>query len=107
MPSTGTRAVAIKKPVDQMQIARAAATRAYRELTGQVRFGAGGEGAGLLVAHMNPLDLALSADRIGEAVEAVADDAVDAFDAGRGEGLDELIGYRSWHFCPPSGAIAR
>src|SRR5271154_4549857 len=88
-----TRTVTIKKAVDEMQVARPAAARADRELAGQVRFGAGGEGAGLLVAHMNPLDLALPADRVGEAVEAVADDAVDALDAGCREGFRELIRY--------------
>jgi hypothetical protein len=92
MPSTGTRArAAIEEAVDEMQIAGSAAPRTDRELSGQVRLGAGGEGSGLLVSHMQPLDLALPADRVGEAVEAVADDTVDALDAGRGEGFDELI----------------
>jgi hypothetical protein len=46
---------------------------------------------------MHPLDLALSADRVGETVEAVTDDTVDALDAGSGKGLDELVSYSpSW-----------
>ena len=54
--------------------------------------GAGGEGADLLVADMQPFDAAGAAQRVGEAVEAVADDAVDALDAGGGENLDHLVG---------------
>jgi hypothetical protein len=33
----------------------------------------------------------LAPQRVGEAVQAVADDAVDALDAGGGEGLDHLV----------------
>ena len=54
--------------------------------------GAGGEGGDFLVAHMQPFDAATPADRVGEAVEAVADDAVDALHAGGGENLDHLVG---------------
>jgi hypothetical protein len=91
------RPVTIEQPVDEMQVAGPAAAGANRELPGQMRLGAGGEGAGLFVAHMHPLDLTLPADGIGEAIEAVADDAADALDARRGEGFDELVSDRFWH----------
>jgi hypothetical protein len=49
---------------------------------------------------MHPLDLVLGTDRIGKTVQAVADDAVDALDAGRRERLGELIRYCSHDFSP-------
>jgi hypothetical protein len=57
-----------------------------------MRLGTGREGRDLLVTDMHPCDPALPADRVGQAVQAVADDAVDALDAGGREGLGELIG---------------
>ena len=63
---------------------------ANRELAGQMRLGAGREGRDLLVPDMDPLDLALAAERVGQTVQAVADDAVDALDAGRSQRLGEL-----------------
>src|SRR5260370_41188638 len=45
----------------------------------------------LFVADMHPLDLALSSQRIGQPIQTVADDAMDPLDAGRREGLGELI----------------
>src|SRR5580704_5517630 len=76
-----------------MQIARPTTAGADRELAGQMRFGASGEGGDLLVPHMHPFDLALPADRVGQTVEAVADDAINPFDAGGRQRLRELIRY--------------
>ena len=45
-----------------------------------MRLGTGREGRDLLVSDVDPLDLALSSQRIGQPVEAVADDAVDPLD---------------------------
>ncbi len=55
------RALAIVKPVDEMQIARAARARAHRELSGQRRLGSGRERRGLLVADVHPFDVAAPA----------------------------------------------
>ena len=71
-------AVTVEQAIDEVQIARPAAARADGELTRQMRFGARREGGYLLVPDVEPLDLALSANRIGQPVEAVADDAVNA-----------------------------
>ena len=75
------RAVAIKQAVDQMQIARSAAAGADREFAGQMRFGAGRESGNLFMPDMNPLDLGLPAQRVGQPIQAVADDAIDPLDA--------------------------
>jgi hypothetical protein len=54
-----------------MQIARPAAARADRQLTGQRGVGGGGERRGLLVTHVLPSDFAGAPNRVGEAIEAV------------------------------------
>ena len=85
------RAMAIEQAVDEVQIAGSAAPRADGELAGQMRLGAGREGGDFFVPDVDPFDLALAADRVGQTVQAVADDAVDALDAGGREGFGELI----------------
>ena len=70
-------AVRIEEPVDQVQVAGAAAAGADRELAGQFGVGGGGERCGFLVAHVHPLDLAATPDRVGDWVQTVADDAID------------------------------
>ena len=89
------RPVAVEQPVDKVEIARSAASGAHGQRSSEMRLGASREGRHLLVAHMQPLDLASPPDRIGDADQAVADDAIDALDAGRGQDVGELIGNRS------------
>ena len=62
-----------------------------------MRLGARREGGDLLVPDMHPLDLALAADRVGQPVQAVADDAVDPLDTGGSEDFRELISNRFCH----------
>ena len=52
------RTVAIEQPIDQVQVAEAAAAHTNSQLAGQVRFGAHGKGGDLFVSHTQPLDLA-------------------------------------------------
>jgi hypothetical protein len=59
------RSVAIEQAIDEVQVAGSAASGADRKLSCQVRLGPGREGRDLLVPYMDPLDLALAADRIG------------------------------------------
>ena len=66
---------------------------ADRQPAGQLGLGGRGEGAGLLVAHVHPVDAASRAGgRVDDRVQAVADDAVDPLDAGLTQYLDELLG---------------
>src|SRR5260370_633109 len=74
-----------------MLVAGSAAAGTDRELAGQMCFGAGREGGHLLVADMHPLNLGLTANSVSQAIEAVANDAVDPLDAGRCKGFSELI----------------
>jgi hypothetical protein len=82
-----------------MQISRPAASGANRDLAGQMRFGTGREGGNLFMPDMNPRDLGLPAKRVGQAVQAVADDTIDPLDARLSQNLRELIRYSFRHVC--------
>jgi hypothetical protein len=80
-------AMAVEEPVDQMEIPGPAAPRADRQLTGQMRLGPGRKRRGFLVPHMDPLNFFLPAQGVGEAVQRVADHAIDATNA---DGMESL-----------------
>ena len=86
------RALAVEETVDEMQIAGAAAAGADGEVPRDMGVGAGGEGGDLFVAHVQPFDPAAPANGVGEAVQAVAHDAVDALNSSGDEHLDHLVG---------------
>src|SRR5277367_5716937 len=93
--------MAVEQPVDEVQIAGPAAASTNGEFTGQVRFGTSRKGSDLLMADVNPLDLALSSHRVGESVEAITDNAIDPFNARCRQDLCELIRYCFRHVvCP-------
>ena len=80
------RAVRVVQTVDEVQIARAARTRAHGELAGQLSLGRSCERRRLLVADMNPVDAALRraaclAHGVDDGVERIADNAVDPMDS--------------------------
>ena len=99
-------AMAIVEPVDQVQVAGAAASRAHGEVPREMRFGAGGKRGGLFVPHRDPFNAAqrrfgAGANGVGDAVERIAGHAVDALHAGRRQAVDKYfrnslghIGYR-------------
>jgi hypothetical protein len=62
-----------------------------------MRLGAGRESGDLLVPDVNPVDLALPSDGVGQTVEAVADDPLDPPDARRGKGFRKLVGHGLCH----------
>ena len=73
------------------KIAGAAAPCADGKLAGQMRLGARRECGDFFVAHVNPLDLPLPSDGVGQTIEAVADDAIDPLDANGCESFGELV----------------
>src|ERR1700733_8289361 len=75
-------AMTIVEAIDQMYIARAATAGANRQLSREMSLGASGEGCALFVAHMHPFNGLAAPQGVGEAVERVADNAVDSLDAG-------------------------
>ena len=87
----------IEQAIDEVQIAGSAASGADRKLPCYMRLTTGREGRDLLVPHMDPIDLAPAADRIGQAIQAVADDTIDSLHAGCGEGFCKLIGHCFGH----------
>jgi hypothetical protein len=89
--------VAIEPAVDEMQVAGAAAAGADGEAARDMGVGASREGGDLLVADMQPFDALVSAKCVGESVETVADDAVNALDAC----LNHLVGDALSHPCNP------
>jgi len=62
------RAVAVEQAVDEVQIAGAATASADGEFARQMRLGASRKGSDLLVPDVDPLDLALSSQSVGEGI---------------------------------------
>lgn len=85
------RAVAVEQAVDEVKIARPAAAGADGELTRQMRLGTRREGRDLLMPDVNPFDLGLAAKRVGQPVQAVANNAINPLDAGRDEDFRKLV----------------
>jgi hypothetical protein len=56
-----------------------------------MRIRAGRERGDFLVPDMQPLNAAMAPQRIGEAIEAVANDSIDSPDTGGGESFDHLV----------------
>jgi hypothetical protein len=85
------RAVAVEQAIDEVQIAGPATASANGELAGQMRLRASREGGDFLVPDMDPFDFTLSSQGVSKAVKAIADNAIDLFDACYGEDLHKLI----------------
>jgi hypothetical protein len=94
--------MAIEQAVDQVQVARATATRADGEGAREMGFGAGGEGGDLFVPHVNPFDLALATQGVRESIETVTHNAVNTLDASGRESCRELIRHGLGHVGAPS-----
>jgi len=92
-------AMAIIKTIDQMQIARAATPRAYRQSSSQMCFCAGRERGCLFVAHVNPLNLPLPPNRVGDSVKGITGNPVNPFHPGCRKSLHEQI--RNCFCCQP------
>src|SRR5438094_509644 len=86
-------AMAIVKPIDQMQIPGTTTSGAHRQAAGQMRFRSGGEGRRFLVTNVHPMDLLIAANGVRDPVQRIAGDAVDPLNSRRAENIDELICY--------------
>src|ERR1700722_3786842 len=96
-------AMAIIKTVDQMQIAGTTTPGAHCQFSREMRLCSGGKRCCLFVAHMNPADLFLSSDRIGDAVQRVAGNSVNPLDSCRRKSLHQYVGYCLR--CPGSASL--
>jgi hypothetical protein len=84
-------AMTLEQAVDEVKIAGTAAAGADGEPAGHLRLGACRERGHFLMAHVHPADLGRP-QGVREAVERIAHDAPDPFDAGGLECLCQLIG---------------
>ncbi len=73
--------MAIEETVDEMEVAWSAASGADGDLTGKVSLGARGKSSHFLMPYVEPVNLFVLADGVGEAIEGVARNAVDSFHA--------------------------
>src|SRR5262249_24431220 len=60
---------------DEMRAARTGRARAHAEPAGQLRLSRGGERGAFFVAHADPLDRAVAADRVAQRIQRIADQA--------------------------------
>ena len=85
-------AMAVEKAVDQVKVARAAATCADRELARQMCFGARGKRRAFFVTRVDPFDGAHSPEGVCQAIERISNDAVNVFDACQFENPSNVVG---------------
>jgi hypothetical protein len=78
MAMTGAMLWRVRQSMDEMQVVRATAPGTRREPPAQLRLSASGERRRLLVLHVYPLELPAALDRIGDRVEAVPHNPVNA-----------------------------
>ena len=83
--------MAIIKSVDEVHVAGPATSSADRQLPGQMGLRPGREGGRFLVTHANPLDLLGPANFLQEAIERIADYAVNPFHAGGDQRFDDYF----------------
>jgi len=95
------RSVTIEEAIYQMQIAGPAAAGTHGKFARQMRLSARRKGGDFLDPDMHPFDLALPPNGVGQAIQAVADDAVGPLDTGCRKGFHKLIGNRFCHLSLP------
>jgi hypothetical protein len=86
--------MAVKKTIDEMQVAGTTAARTHGKLPRKVRFGAGCKRCALFVANMDPLDLLEPPQRIGEGVQRVSHHSIDTLHARLHQQVCHQIGGR-------------
>ena len=80
-----------------MEVAGPATAGTDGQFAGEVSFACGRKGGGLLVPDMDPFDLALASQRVGQPIETVADDAIDPTDTRDRKNVSKLIRYGLGH----------
>jgi hypothetical protein len=81
----------VEQTIDKVKVAGSAASGTHSKLARQISLGARRESRNLLVTDMNPFDLALPAIGVGQAIQAVPDDAIHPLDSSGCEHFDELF----------------
>jgi hypothetical protein len=91
------RAMAVEQAVDEVEVARAAASGAHGQFATKVGFGPRREGCRFFMTGMDPLDVASFSKRFREPVQAVSDYAIYPLDSGRMQHLRQDISYFGLH----------
>src|SRR6266481_897681 len=95
-------ALTVVEAVNQMHVAGATTSGTYRQLAGEMSFGAGGERRCLLVSYTRPANVLSDANRICNAVERVARDPVDPLNTSFRQNVYQQFGYCCSHHIHPS-----
>jgi hypothetical protein len=83
--------MAIKEPIDQVQIAGATASGAHGKFTCQLRLRAGCKGRDFFVPDGNPFNLAAHAHRFGDAIERIPNQPINTLNFGGFQRLNYSI----------------
>src|SRR5207248_4572598 len=102
----------VVEPVQQVDAAGPRGRDADAEPAGEFRVAAGGEGCGLLMPHLDKANAVLAfAERLDNAVDAVAGDAEHGVDAPGRQGVDQNVAAGRFHGfaceCEGCGAAVR
>src|SRR6478672_6849590 len=85
-------ALAVEQAVDQMKVAGTAAPGTYRKALGKMSFSSRCKCSGLFMTHVNPVDRLSSPQRVGKAIERVANHSVDTLHARFFESFNQILG---------------
>jgi hypothetical protein len=89
--------LAIVKAIDQMHVSRPAAPGAYSQFASEMRLCARRERSCLLMARADPLDVLAGANRIRDAVERIARDAVNSLNARSQQDVYQQVSHSLCH----------
>src|SRR3984885_3882940 len=90
-------ALAIVQAIDQVHVSRPAASGAHRQFASEMRFCAGREGGCLFMAHANPLDVLAGANRIRDAIERIARDAINSLNVRSHQDVYQQVSHSLCH----------
>jgi hypothetical protein len=96
-----TASVTVIKAVDQVQVAWAATSRAHGQLAREMGLCTRGEGGGFFVSHVNPSNLGLRSNRVGDSIQRVARESKNALNASTRESLNQQFRNVHSHRCAP------
>ena len=87
-----SRPVRVIDPVEQVQVPRPGRSGAHRDPAGELSLCSSRERANLLVADVDPTQLAVASDRITDRIEAIPDDPVDTLHPSPDRRLHQRVG---------------
>ena len=91
-------ALAIVKAIDQMHVSGPAASGAYSQFASEMRLCTRRERGCLLMPHANPLDILAGANRIRDAIERIAREAVNSLNARSHQDVYQQVSHSLCHF---------